>query len=262
MSVSKWSSLEVVHPSARDASETRPIEALPSAANTIGISRLGLVLSLWFIVFGLCLAHIVFQYAHHVLGYDRLFGLIPKFDLGGGANVPVWYQSLSMLFCALLLAFIAVARNAQRARFVRHWQGLSLIFLYLSLDEASTIHEATIVPLRHALRATGLFYYPWVLLGAAFALMVLIAYLRFLAHLPPPFRWLFPTAGAIYLSGAIGMEMLSGAYSSLRGQNNMTYSLYVLLEEFLEMAGIVTFISALLGYLGAQLRPLRIRVDA
>ena len=73
---------------------------------------------------------------------------------------------------------------------------------------------------------------------------------------------MFPTAGAIYLSGAIGMEMLSGAYCSLHGQNNMTYSLYVLLEEFLEMAGIVTFISALLGYLGAQLRPLRILVDA
>ena len=56
-------------------------------------------------------------------------------------------------------------------------------------------------------------------------------------------------AGAIYIGGAIGMEMLGGYFVEVYGQKSFVYFLISTIEEFLEMFGIAVFIYALLSYI-------------
>lgn len=67
-------------------------------------------------------------------------------------------------------------------------------------------------------------------------------------------------AAALYVGGAIGLEMASGYYISRTGMNhNLTVALLATVEEFLEMSGVVVLIHAILSHLGQQTQAIRIR---
>ncbi len=162
-------------------------------------------------------------------------------------NIPTWFQSTGLLVCSFLLA--AGWSNAKKSGFCRHWGMFSLIFLVLSLDEVACIHEGLGNVLSHALHTSGFFEYAWVIPGGIFTLIVFISSLRFLQHLPAHPRKSFIIAGAVYVSGTLGWEMMGGWYDTLHGSRNMTYMTLTVLEEAFESAGIVLFIRALLVYL-------------
>lgn len=156
--------------------------------------------------------------------------------------------------------------------FRRHWWVLALGLLYMSADEAASIHEM-MNRAGHALplRADGLLRAPWVAFGIAVAATVAIAYRRFLWSLPPATRRGFVAAGACYLGGALGVEMLGAAVSDVqglqsqpdgwgdRGDFTTAYALLVTVEEGLEMAGMILFVNTLLGHIAS--RSGRISVD-
>jgi len=85
-----------------------------------------------------------------------------------------------------------------------------------------------------------------------------LAYLPFLAHLPTKTRWLFITAGALYAGGALGMEMVAGFYRSLYWEKDALYVMQTIVEEFLEMTGIVVFVYALMSYISLYVKDVRI----
>jgi len=206
----------------------------------------------------LTLASLATQYSTYFLGYRWVFGMVPKFYFGKEGNVPSWYQSVTLLLAAALLALIALSKRQHHDRFASHWKWLALIFLCLSLDEAASFHELSIQPIREALHLSGFLYWAWIIPGIAFALVVFLLYLRFLAHLPPRTRWQFLIAGAIYIAGAVGVESLEGRYAELHGYENWPYSVLVHFEEFGEMFGILLFLYALLSYLETHVGPLEL----
>lgn len=57
------------------------------------------------------------------------------------------------------------------------------------------------------------------------------------------------------------MELVGGHYAELHGSDNLTYHLIATLEESLEMAGVITFIWALLVYIADHYGDLRLRVE-
>ena len=61
--------------------------------------------------------------------------------------------------------------------------------------------------------------------------------------------WSFAKAAAIFLSGAIGFELLGAKEASLHGSDTMLYCYYYTIEEGLEMFGVIYLISILLGLL-------------
>ena len=61
-------------------------------------------------------------------------------------------------------------------------------------------------------------------------------------------------AGAVYVGGAIGMEMIGGFYQDVYGYD-LTYVLLQTIEEVGEMLGIVIFIYALCYYLSVYPEP-------
>ena len=89
----------------------------------------------------LTIASIAGQFSKFFLDHGRLLGLVPLFDLDGERNVPAWFSSSMLFLCGFLLAMIAFFKKTEGAPYALHWSGLSIIFLYLSLDEAISIRE-------------------------------------------------------------------------------------------------------------------------
>lgn len=176
------------------------------------------------------------------------------------ANVPTWYSSSVLLLCALLLALIAAARWQGRQPFARHWGALALLFLALSIDEAAILHEMAIAPLRPLVAGQPLLYYAWVVPGAAAVVVVGVAFVPFLRHLPARARCLFVAAGAVYVGGALGLESASGLRAAGHGEGDLAYTLFATAEELLEMAGAVLFLFSLLDYASRQLGSLELRL--
>lgn len=205
----------------------------------------------------------VIQFFKYVLAHDYLLGLFPLFNLNSEISIPAWYSSVTLLLCSLLLAVIFFAKRKNEDRFALHWAVLSLIFLYLSMDEGAHIHETigTTLNLRLTGITHGFIHYTWVIYGIALVVIVASGYLKFLAHLPRKTSSLFILAGFIYVAGALGMEMVNGRYFELHGSQNFRYQMMTVAEEFLEMAGIVIFIYALLSYIGSQVRTVSIDIE-
>jgi hypothetical protein len=183
--------------------------------------------------------------------------LYQLFDVGQENNIPAWFSAGMLLLGAYLLATIALSLRYLDRRASRMWFGLAAIFAYLSLDEAARLHERTGPVVRHTLALFGIEsrdyfnYASWVVLGGLAVLVVVAIYARFFLSLPRSIRNLFILAGIVYCTGALGME-LAGALWEARsptGRLNLTYVVLQSLEEFLEMAGIIVFVYALLEYL-------------
>ena len=204
---------------------------------------------LTFIVLFLTLENLAALFLFDYLSYPWLISVQNIFNVTHERNIPTWYASSTLLLSAFLLALIAFAKKKEGARFVLHWTALSFIFLYLSFDEAFEVHEGWIIPLRTYFGAGGFFHLAWVIPAIAFVLTFVLAYLRFIIDLPVSTRRLFLIAGALFVGGAIGLEMFAGYYQSYYGSYNIPFSMIVIAEEFLEMLGIVVFIHALMSYM-------------
>jgi len=69
-------------------------------------------------------------------------------------------------------------------------------------------------------------------------------------QLEPTPRWWFAASAAVYLSGAVGFEMIGGAiYEASNGQGGAAYALAYTVEETLEMVGLVMLTYTLLSWI-------------
>jgi hypothetical protein len=178
---------------------------------------------------------------HHTL--TRLVAL----DAEGGLGA--WYQSVTLLTCGVLCGLIAAIRHHARVPYVRHWASLAAIFAYLATDEASALHEETIVPLRDALHASGVLYNAWIVPALAGLVALGLIYLRWLLHLPSWVRRRVVIGAVLYVAGGIGVEGIGGDYKFTQGGRDLTYALLTNLEEILESLGLLTFVYAFANHL-------------
>jgi hypothetical protein len=204
----------------------------------------------------LTLANLVGQYYKDLAADNEfLLKVIGKFDLDFERNsVPTWYQSATLLLSSFLLALIALVRQSEDDKDFRYWGVLSAIFLYLSLDEAVSIHEQLTMPLRTNFELGGIFYLSWVIPAAVFLIIFFFVFLKFLLRLPVRTRNLMIAAGGIFVLGAVGVEMVGGNYLYLTNDlpskvNDYRYVLITTVEELLEMLGITLFIYTLVKHL-------------
>jgi len=214
-----------------------------------------IILALLLIVGCLTLASLAGVVFIRVPGHDTHWELVTLFNLDGEMNVPAWYSSSTLLLCSILLGLIANHKMREGDGYSRHWVGLALIFVFLSLDEAISVHERLTAPMHLLLGGgSGFFYFPWVIPYMIVVALFLLVYWKFIIDLTPTIRKLFLMAGAIYVGGALGMEMISGFYSDVYGYD-WTYELLATIEEVGEMLGIVIFIYALCYYLSVYPEP-------
>src|SRR5215217_6573925 len=181
-------------------------------------------------------------------------GHLKVLDVNEETSIPTWFSSSALLLCSVLLVSIACDSEVRGAPYATRWKVLPVIFLLLSLDEMGAFHEKLSSPTGSALNSIGLdsgalfTTSTWVVPGAGFVLVFVLAYLRFFLALPTRTRWLFAVAGSLYVVGAGGMELLEGKEVALHGSSTLTYAAIVKTQEFLEMFGIAIFLYALMVY--------------
>jgi hypothetical protein len=183
----------------------------------------------------------------YALGQARVYGLSALFNLGKEQSLPTWYSSSALLLCSILL-YLMARRQVTRGD-SRRWLGLAGIFLFLSADESVAFHEAIADVVRSTLGPKGFLYYGWVIPYFIFVLIVVLVYWRFVLELPRALRRVLILAGATYVAGALGMEMVQGYVDYYGVGPRSLLGLLIVIEESLEMAAIVLFIYALLDYL-------------
>lgn len=211
----------------------------------------------------LVLASLAGQFSRFVLGHDYLKGFVPLFNLDREGNIPTFFATLLLLACALLLAVIAHLHAREGRPFLLHWRVLAIGFLCMAFDEGFRVHELLIDPARTALGAAakGAFYFAWTVPALVLIAGLGLFFLRFLAHLPASTRWRFVVAGALYLGGAVGFELIGGAYAARQGTDTLAYSLITTVEESLELAGSIAFLRALLLYFAQNYGAVQIGVE-
>jgi hypothetical protein len=230
---------------------------------TLWLSRKTLPQILGLIVFSLTVTNIAIQFSIYFLDYGHPTGLARLFIFGTNSNVPKWVASSNLLLSALLLAIIAWLKIGDHDAYRRHWTVLALLFCALSLEESTSFHGLTTGPLRAALglHATGFLHFPYVVLGVVIVPIIVLAFYRFFHHLPTEDRRLFLLAATLYVGAAVGMKILRGPYNTAYGVENMTGAMLKTVEEFGQMIGIVVLIYALLSYIAAHMKEVRLYVD-
>lgn len=206
---------------------------------------------LYIILFLLC-ANIVGLVFKFYFGHNYVYGLVPLFDFNHEKNIPTLYSSIALILVSVLLLLIAVKHKKNNTSYLP-WAILSIIFLFLSIDETATIHDGLIyIAAKDSLNTSGLFFYAWVIPYGIALIVFVIAYLKFLTNLPRNIMVLFIISGSIFVTGAIGFELIEGKVDELYGVDNLLYSILYTVEELLEMFGIALFIYTLLIYIVSQ----------
>lgn len=241
-------------------SRGRTSAALAASPVVISLSLAGVTRLLVSCVLVLGVVGFAVQLDKFVLGATINDNIVDKLSLIGEATIPGWYSSMTLMYCAVLLAVIAVAKRAANDRFRLHWAFLSLTFLALSLDESAAFHELSVRPIRDFFDAGGIFYHAWVIPALILVPLFGLAYLVFLRSLPRSTAYLFVGAAVLYVGGALGMEMLEGHYFDTYGRKDLGYMYYVQVEEMSEMLGVVVFIYALLRYVRDHLGATQITI--
>jgi hypothetical protein len=180
------------------------------------------------------------RYVHH---------LVEKFNVDTELSVPAFYNVLLLLIASCLSWFIG--RNQTFADALpNRWSLLAFVFFLLAMDEGIGIHEYfNGSTLKNFRSVSKYLYWTWVIPYALFSLTFFVLYVPFLWSLPARIGRLLVAAGAIYVGGAIGVEMLGAGFYTDDGKRSIGYLLMTHLEEMMEMTGLVVFIYALTVYI-------------
>lgn len=173
------------------------------------------------------------------------------------ANLTSAFATGQLAFASLLL--LGIARRAARAGSQQslYWLVLGVGFAYMAVDEGARIHERLGPWLMGDLQPGGPggpFRHVWVIPAMGIVAIVGVAFIPFLRRLPMPTRVLLIAAGAIYVMGAIGGEMLGAVVAAQLGRGSAAASVMTL-EEAGELFGVLILIHALLGVRARGARP-------
>ncbi len=197
---------------------------------------------------------------YYIFGYqaaqydDSLFVFLRLLDVGAEQSIPTYFSTLNLLLSSLLLFIIFIHEKENRHRGKNYWIYLSILFLLLSIDESSSIHEkfaiiyykfsqSGIIPGLYVTRN-------WLPFGLLFIIINGLVLLPFLKLLPTASLYRFLVSGIIFIIGVIGFEFLGSIMIKtgyVDSNKELIYLIRRILEEGFEMYGIAIFNCALFG---------------
>ena len=200
---------------------------------------------------GLLIAHLVVLVLMYGLEHSMAYRLANLFHFNREQNVPTLYSSNLYLISAFLLTTISIVQRDQKEPFYS-WVFLAVIFVFLSFDEVVKIHEKFTGFMDLFLETSGYFNYAWVIPYGILVMILGLAYLKFFFRLPTRVRNLFFLSATVFLSGAIGMEMIAANYYDKNEVYDLTFDLLATVEESLEILGLSLFVYSLLSFLSLK----------
>jgi hypothetical protein len=200
------------------------------------------------------------QISKYFLGHGRLLGFVRVFHVDYEPSVPAVFSVIMLLLSAVLFWVIASAERHRGRRSIG-WYGLAALFAYLAFDEGAELHDLATRPLRALFDLGGIFHFAWVLPALVAVVLIGLIYARFIAALPAQTRRWVIIAASMYVAGALGVEMVGGAYLDAIGERNFRYELIVTVEEGLEMLAVALLLRTLLIHASLHVGALRAEFD-
>jgi len=192
----------------------------------------------------------------HQLGHcEEGIGLMAykNFNVNAERNVPTYFSALNLFFASMLMA-LCYALNLNREKKSYSWLFLSAVFLFLSFDEMTEVHEAFAEIMRNAgIGGPGRFFYAvWAIPYLVFGLTVLLIAFKFLKTLPRYLARAYIRAGILFVIGAVGFDVFLAFVP-----NMSIHVIFFTIEEFLEMSAIIYFIYATLRYIKLEFKSVK-----
>lgn len=168
-------------------------------------------------------------------------------DVDDERNLPTWFASFLLMLIAMNLWLIGEAWRGAGGRREWRWSMLAFAALAMSAEEIVCIHERLMGPLRTMLGTGGPLYYAWVIPAMGLVVVVGILSVRLVLGLAREHRDRLLLGGAVYLCGAIGFEMIGGAFAPAEGvARSPLYLAITTAEETLELVGLVIAFGAVM----------------
>lgn len=175
------------------------------------------------------------------------------FDFDREGNFPTYFNTILLFLSAQTFLWIAFASTSVKLYFKSYWYVLSFVFLFLSIDEFSRIHEGFnyYMPTLFGLGGTGILKFAWIIPYGILAIAFGLYSLKFLMSLEKKYLFGYIVCGALYLLGAVGFESIEGIIFE-RNNDTVTfeYIFYLLtVEESLEMLALILLLNYNLNFL-------------
>jgi hypothetical protein len=207
----------------------------------------------------LCVASLVGQFGRYVLRIENN-SLITLFNIDAEKNIPSLYSGVQLLLSSLLLSMVAIVKRQTKGSYIKYWHGLSVIFLYLALDEWFAIHETVNPVLNQFIQNSPVARLD--ILNLILIITFVVIYTKFVLNLPSRIKFLFIISGVLFVTGAIAIEVIGeNFFTDIYHKPRLASQIISTLEEFLEMLGINLFIYAILVHIASlPIRKLSIEV--
>lgn len=170
-------------------------------------------------------------------GFEYALGIYPvidMFDLDEENTIPAWLGS-SLLLIAGTLSFFLYKQDAVENK--KCWLGISILLVFLSMDEASMVHE------RMEILAVSIFAIIFFISGG-------FSYLKFLFRLNRNVMHCIIFAAIFFVLGSVFVDSLNSPYIQKYGRDNIAYRCLATIEEGFEFTGIFLFLQGLIKQLG------------
>ncbi|WP_235026555.1 hypothetical protein [Dietzia lutea] len=195
-------------------------------------------------------------YMVHLTGSDQpwhVWNLLwTAFDIGAEGNAAVWFASTVWLLVGVFAALAAVTAD----RFRASWWLFSAVAVTASADEAGALHERLfVVGDRLAPYLPFDTFYNWVIPGAVIALIVGGLLIRLVLALERRVAISLIAAAAIFLTGALVIESLTGLVHRETGATSTLYLVLMYVEETFELVGVAGAAVALSSMFRVARRP-------
>lgn len=216
----------------------------------LALRRRRVLIALGAIAAALVALHIVSRLVRFELEVSPyLADVLLRLDLDVEVSIPTWWSQTQLLIAAALLAYIA--RWSTRRRY---WIALSAIFVVMSLDEGSSLHELLAAgDVREALGIpdSGPLALTWYVPIGVVVLVLVAVFLRFYLRLPGATRLGLAVAAVLFVGGSVGVEMISSDFltNDDHSPHSRTYTALTAAEEGLEILGVTALIWTLLGHI-------------
>jgi len=223
-----------------------PIEDDATLSNDLTVSAIRILILHCAIIACLALAH--FCSALLVLTIGKGNTLWQFTSMGGESNLPATFSAFATLVAALITLLVSRVEFDVSNR--RSWVVIALVLIFMAFDEAATIHER----IKRLLPGNETLGLGWIIIYGAFLLPLGIYLFRFWLRLPASTRWGLMLAAVVFLSGAVGMELVERSLLTPGLENRyeeylrLPLVLSIMVEEVLEKLGIAILIFTLFRY--------------
>lgn len=194
--------------------------------------------------------HLVLQYLNFVAygqQNGQIYELSNRFDLDDEASVPTWFSQVLFLLAGVG-SFLAAAVQTERAQ-RRLWLLLGVLGIWLSVDEVAALHEyalQTIHVLAYQDSSPTMQFNAWWLVAPVLAAAASWLLWHIVRLLPRRTTMLFAAGGALFLVGAVAVDVLANTAAR---ETFLNQGILVALEEGMELVGCATVLYAIVDYL-------------